>query len=224
MIGKALKPVAKIKKKAWNAMGNAFASIRKSVDPMKGFSKILEIVNVLMLPLTYIFTILAMIILKTLMPYIGQLIIILGDLEQALQDVGEAAVSAIDSLHTWYVAFNEWFESTVVFEWIAAFSDLMNLGLANAIEGAIGNIEDLIAVLDRISFSGGGGGTGGGFDWPWEGGGWPTGPVGGNMASIPMIGGSSSTSNTVNINLQGSIIDDRDKLIRDIVEQVVIRL
>lgn len=225
MIGKALKPLAKIKKKAWSAMGGAFKQIRKSVDPMKGFSKILEIVNVLMLPLTYIFTILAMIILKALMPYLGDLIIILGDLEQALRDVGEAAITAIDSLHTWYVAFNEWFESTVVFEWIAAFSDILNIGLIKAIEGTIETIEDLIEVFDRISLSGGGGGTGGGFSWPWEeGGGWPTGPVGGQTASVPIIGASSNTSNSININLQGSIIDDRDKLIRDIVEQVVIRL
>ena len=214
LIGKALKPLAKIKKKAWSAMGGAFGEIRKSVDPMKSFSKILEIVNVLMLPLTYIMTILAMVILKALMPYIGDLILLLDDLEQALRDVGEAAVAAMVSLAAYepliisYFTWWDTFHNDLGTLWMDSFGFLY---LA---------IYDFFQDLFELIPGGGGGGGGGppDNDLPWY---IPQPPSIDPIPRVPIIGGASTS---VIINLQNSIIDDRDKLIRDIVEQVVIRL
>ena len=247
LIGKALKPLAKIKKKAWSAMGNAFKSMRASVDPMKSFAKIFEIIGVIMLPLTFLFTLLAAIILNELMPYIVDLIALIDD----LGDVAQASADEVDYL-------NEYYEIQVakVNALIYAFGKLhywlfvfdvrvwaLNEGL-DALEGImdsvlfvinelIGGFEDLFTAMDDflddiwnhplvkwatgrgdVPGSGGdGGGGGGGDELPW----WiPQHPI------IPR--GSSNTSNTVNINLSGAVIDNRDKLVRDIVEQVVIRI
>jgi len=221
LIAKALKPIAKIKKKAWKNMGNAFGQIRKSVGPMQSFSKILEVVNVLMLPLTYVMTILAMVIAKSLLPYLGDVIKLMDqigisasgtdDLNDSLcrmiDDVFPGLIDWVDkwanaiynaSLAGWAVWLS-W--DAIVKEWQTFADDILSF------------IEDLVNLVP-------GGGGGGGGD-------------GSNDEAIPIdfgptpyipMASSSSTSNSVIINLQGSINDDRDKLIRDIVEQVVIRL
>ena len=221
LIGKALKPLAKIKKKAWSAMGNAFGQIRKSVDPMKSFSKIMEILNVVMLPLTYIFTILAYVILKELMPYISDLIDLLDDLEEALEDVGEATANAIDDLaawtDTWWPALYKTLEELDEIIWKADDSIALIILISELFLQFLEDVMDAITELQQ-----GIGGTPIGPDifdlFPT-----PIIPMGGTPLNSSILN-TSSTSNTVNINLQGSIIDNRDKLIRDITEQVIIRI
>jgi hypothetical protein len=224
LIGKALSPLAKVKKQAWTAMGGAFSQIRKSVDPMQSFSKLLEIVNVLMLPLTYIFTILAMVILKELMPYVGDLILALGDLEKALDDAAKSAYDAIDALEDfitdWYPEVEAW---ALSLQWIVLLiGDLRNTINETffPLQKFIDFIDLIVSTLERYSFGGGGGDGGGGGG---GGGGWHN-PIYDYPPYNNLPSGGWNTSNNLTIDLRGAVVDDRDKLIRDITEQVMMRL
>ena len=220
--------MAKVKKGAWKAMGGAFKQIRKSVDPMKSFSKILEIVNVLMLPLTFVMTLLAQIILTALMPYISDLIVALEDLGIWIDWLTIKITGWLIQLEAMGVSWELIFSA---FDSTGANIDrlIITLGIiAGAFEWVNDTIDNIIdTIRDWKSLGGFGGGDGDGGD-------------GGSiwdelMKLIPGQGdnqrgsGSTSTttnnsSNTININLQNSVIDNRDKLIRDIAEQVAMRL
>jgi hypothetical protein len=205
-------------------MGGAFKEIKSSVDPMRSFQKILEIMNVLMLPLTYIMTILAYVILNELMPYIGDLIIAMKDVAKAIDKATEATNDYIDSLGGLGPAIEYWnnlIQDSVIAFCIEAFSVV---NAFNDMTSGVGNliriVQDFLDLID--DHSGGGGGGGGGSPPP----GYhiPGTPI--EYPTLPPIGNPvvASASNTVNINLAGAVIDDRDKLIRDISEQVIMRL
>ena len=251
LIGKALKPLAKIKKKAWSAMGSAFKSIRGSIDPMKSFSKIMEVLSIIMLPLTFIFTILAQIIAKQLLPHIINLI-------EYIDELGDVAKTSTDEVDYLTLAWEGWMWQNemiimsletlfyYLFIW-RGHIDAMNSGaetLMLSLQGVIdfftglgigiyafwtGVGQDLLdwledlgnAIIDlfTLDLDLGGGGGGGGGDGPTI---WETiedifTPPGAKTSTL-------STSNTVNINLSNSIIENKDKLVRDIVEQVIIRI
>ena len=224
LIGKALKPLAKIKRQSWKAMGSAFGQMKSAVDPMKSFGKIMEILNVVMLPLTYIVTLLAAVIIGKLMPHIIELIDYIDDLNIALEEQAWWNKSGIDyinedaipALQRWYENLHIWFDGwdqrqTDFFKaWDEGLDDIYGW-----FEDLINDIKDLLT-LDLRGGGGGGGGGGGddGFEWPeFE---WGTGPVGG--------GTNYNTTNSVNINLSNAVIDNRAKLVRDISEEVIIRL
>ena len=226
MIAKALKPMAKIKKGAWKAMGGAFKQIRKSVDPMKSFSKILEIVNVLMLPLTFVMTLLAQIILTALMPYISDLIVALEDLGIWIDWLTIKITGWLIQLEamgvSWDLIFSALNSQKTEFDLLIVTVDT----LAAAFEWVNDTIGDLLtSIRDWKSLGGfdGGGDGGDGGNW-WD-------PLldwipgqGDNQRSSSSSTTNNSTNNNININLQNSVIENRDKLIRDIAEQVTIRL
>ncbi len=226
MIAKALKPMAKIKKGAWRAMGGAFKQIRKSVDPMKSFSKILEIVNVLMLPLTFVMTLLAQIILTALMPYISDLIVALEDLGIWIDWLTIKITGWLIQLEamgvSWDLIFSALNSQKTEFDLLIVTVDT----LAAAFEWVNDTIGDLLtSIRDWKSLGGfdGGGDGGDGGNW-WD-------PLldwipgqGDNQRSSSSSTTNNSTNNNININLQNSVIENRDKLIRDIAEQVTIRL
>ena len=228
MIAKALKPMAKIKKGAWKAMGGAFKQIRKSVDPMKSFSKILEIVNVLMLPLTFVMTLLAQIILTALMPYISDLIVALEDLGIWIDWLTIKITGWVIQLEamgvSWELIFSALNSQKTEFDLLII---VLNT-LAAAFEWVNDTIGDLLtSIRDWKSLGGFDGGGDGGDDGNWYdplvdyiigGGG------GGTSAPATMSSTNTNNTNNININLQGSVIDDRGKLVRDIVEEVVMRI
>ena len=213
MIAKALKPMAKIKKGAWKAMGGAFRQLKQAVDPMKAFSKIFEIISVLMLPLTVLFTLFAKIILTELMPYIIKLI-------EIIEDLGEVAEDSAGWLDEFIILVGEQVDF-IVTDTVRIW-DAFIKGIDDTVTYIEDAWDDLIDALTPPSFGGGGGGPGGGT--------FPQFPELPGLEipdfeppSIPEVPFPRS-SNTININLQGSVIDDRGKLIRDIVEQVVMRI
>ena len=221
MIAKALKPMAKIKKGAWKAMGGAFRQVKQAVDPMKAFSKIFEIISVLMLPLTVLFTIFAKIILTELMPYIIELI-------KIIEDLGEVAEDSAGWLDEFIILVGEQVDFIVtdtVRIWDAfttGIDDIVTY-IEDAWEDLIDDLEDLLPDFGGFDGGGGGGDGGGGppgfFDPIFGGPGSPGTPENPILPIYP----ASTTNNTININLQNSVIDNRDKLIRDIAEQVTIR-
>ena len=218
-----MKPLAKVKKQGWKAMGSAFGQMKSAVDPMKSFSKIMEVLNVLMLPLTYIFTLLAAIILNKLMPYISDLITYIDELSLALEEQAWWNKSGIDfiqedaipALIAWYNALHIWFLG-----WDQRLADFLT-AWDEGMEDLYGWVVDLFENIGAL-FPGGGGGAGGGGDggysFPFP----PIMPPPMPPGSPPIISGTSSTY--LSIDLSNSIIDNRDKLVRDIVEQVIIRL
>lgn len=225
LIGKALKPLAKIKKQSWKAMGNAFNSIKSSVDPMKSFSKIMEILGVVMLPLTFLFTLFAAIILKELMPYIADLILMIDD----LGDIAKNSAEEIDYLNCMYESYlnNLKIENYLIIKLIEVMIEWYSVlwECTYSIEnftGAIGDMLDLIwdhplvqFVTGRADYDGDEGGDGGDEPWDfWE-----------EVGGFPLGGATSSTTNsTVNINLTGAIVDNKAQLINDITEAVIIRI
>ncbi len=218
LIGKALKPLAKIKKQSWKAMGSAFKSIQGSIDPMKSFSKIMEVLSLIMLPLTFIVTLLAQVIAKKLMPHINTLI-------EGIDDLGISADStawymagaidtvyilipliaqAVDDLNAWFLGWDER-QSAFFTAWDEGLDDIS------------GKIEEWIEYILSLVPDPPGGDDGDDTPWDfWE-----------EVGGFPVLGGSttSTTNNSaININLQGSIIDNRAKLIQDITEAVIIRI
>ena len=224
LIGKALKPLSKIKKKAWSAMGSAFKSIRGSIDPMKSFSKIMEVLSIIMLPLTFVFTILAQIIAKQLIPHIVNLI-------EYIDELGDAAKLSTDEVDYLTLAWEGWMRQNemillsletlffYLFIW-RGHIDAMNSAVDSLMEGLQGMIDVILEIADAYEtlFNSIGGGGGGGGDTPWD--------FWDEVGGFPVLGGSTtnSTANTININLSNSVIDSKDKLVRDIVEQVIIRI
>jgi len=230
-------------------MGSAFGQMKSAVDPMKSFGKIMEVLNIVMLPLTYVMTILAMVIAKQLMPYIKDIILLLDDLEVAIGDASIAMEDWTAAMNEWLENEVPWFVDSMFWladamsdaivrtwevytniselnkEWLIFIEDLEIIygwieDLSASLYTASDAIETLIGWLNAIPIidgGGGGGGEGPGFDWPIIPNPW------GEPVYVP---GASSTSTSTNltIDLRGSIIDDRDKLIRDITEQVIIRL
>ena len=233
-------------------MGSAFGQMKSAVDPMQSFGKIMEVLNIVMLPLTYLMTIFASIIAKALIPYIGDIIVLMEDLEVGIEDTSNAmnvwanenipeTVEAMhwlsDAMDNMIIRYLEVLTNVEELnkEWLIFIDDLNIIynwleDLHDSFYNASNAIEDLIGWLEDIpTFGGGDGGGGGGgnncddpiyaITHPLECGGLRS---SGNV-SIP--GSSSmSTSNSIIINMQGAIIDDRDKLIRDIIEQVIIRI
>ena len=274
MIAKALKPMAKIKKGGWKAMGGAFKSLKSSLNPMKSFSKIFEVISIVMLPLTFAMTLLAQVIFEYLMPYIRDVIVLLKELsvnvDTWIKDMGRWAYETEITLDAWlayvglttaqvldYLAqisggnldttaamFDNWdlFWDGLISETTKGLEDLLTLDknyyddLADFLEDWIKDVLDMFGSLGDISGGGIGGGDGGGggwdpigdiIDWFHSGG---VVPRTGNyrlQAGETVIDKHSDvggTSNVININLQDSIIENRDKLIRDITEAVIIRI
>lgn len=268
LIGKALKPLAKIKRAGWNAMGRAFTKAKEAVNPMRSFTKLFEVFGMILLPLTYLITILAAKLAVALMPLIQQLILLVveyGD-ELAtlvrwivivigwvitffgwLRKLGDAIGNWLDDVEAawvkfwenWYDILEKWWYSiidTLILgcdflykEWVGFWSDLYD-----AVTDWVQRIIDAITGADD-------GGDGGNEREPsiWD----IFTPQGGQYAHsgglVPRTGwyklqaqervidkhdarGGGGT--TINIDMRGAIIDDRDKLITDIVEQVTMRI
>ena len=221
LIGKALKPLAKIKKAGYKAMGNAFSQMKSSVDPMKSFGKIMEVLSVVMLPLTYIFTLLAAVILNKLMPYIEWLI-------ENIDKLGISSETTAENM--WYMGGaldHLLYLIPVLTGWFIALYNAMHIwfleadwGLTRFFAAWDKGIDDLYDKIVGFFEGLGGGGGGGGDDGDgWELPEWPELPPG-----YPPIIGSSTSSNNITIDLSNSVIESKDALVRDIVEQVIIRL
>ena len=278
LIGKALAPLAKVKKKGWKAMGNAFGQVKSAVNPMQSFSKILEVLSILMLPLTYIFTVLAAYIAEYLIGYIedlvgwledlgdyiedelipiiealidiiiivvdlivividflGGFVTVLGYLSAGLDNVGTSVKVwtlllplVVEGFHAVINAVIWWGETWDNF-WIS-FGEIMSAGFMGIIDNTVGLItsvydafEDMMnGILSLIPGDWGGGDDGDGDENPWYD---PIGIFGSSSASSSSSSDITNTSsNTVNIDLRGAIVDDRDQLIRDISQEVIIRL
>ncbi len=206
-------------------MGGAFSQMKSAVDPMKSFSKIFEVIGVIMLPLTFLMTLLARIILVELMPYIDDLIVALEDLGEWIDWIAIQIGGWVTDLEamgvSWGLIFSALNSQKTEFDLLIIVLDTV-LGLFEDINTAIG---DIITTIQDWKTGGGFGGGDGGDDGNW----WD--PLldwipgqGDNQRSSSSSTTTNNSSNNININLQGSIISDRDKLIRDISEQVMIRI
>lgn len=193
----------------------------------------------LMEELGYIIGTLILVALEALIPVLWELAPILAELVQFFRENEWAMALLIAALKTLLVSLWALYWVLVTLKLIFHTTvDAVNT-LSNAFEKLLGWVKGLSDAAGTITGDGGDGGDGDGdggggngddwwdpFDWFHAGGiAQKTGNI--RVQKGEVIGSKHSrggTTNIIHVHLENAIIDNRDRLVRDIAEQVVIRI